>query len=221
MAQGQVDTEGLKSLLARHPLADGQPIYAVDVTTWPRCDAEASPDRGFYYHPSRHSAGQPIVAGWAYQLISQLGFARDSWTAPMDTRRLHPSEEDDAVAVEQIKALIARLPAQETVPWFVFDTGYNSVELAEGLRDTPVALLVRLRSDRCFYADPPRPRSGQAAPVAMVPSSPSRTPRRGRSRATNSGRKTSSMARCESEPGRACTLRPRTTRPAGPTAHVP
>lgn len=164
MAQGQVDTEGLKSLLARHPLADGQPIYAVDVTTWPRCDAEASPDRGFYYHPSRHSASQPIVAGWAYQLISQLGFARDSWTAPMDARRLHPNEDDDAVAVEQIKALIARLPAQETVPWFVFDTGYNSVELAEGLRDTPVALLVRLRSDRCFYADPPLPKKGVGRP---------------------------------------------------------
>jgi hypothetical protein len=30
---------------------------------WDRCDAECSPERGFYYHPSRHSAGQPIVAG--------------------------------------------------------------------------------------------------------------------------------------------------------------
>lgn len=100
LAEGQIDAELLKSLLARHPLADGQPIYAVDVTTWPRCDAEASPDRGFYYHPSRHSAGQPIVAGWAYQLISQLSFARDRWTAPMDARRLHPSEEDNPVAVE-------------------------------------------------------------------------------------------------------------------------
>jgi hypothetical protein len=29
----------------------------VDVTTWPRCDAECSPERGYYYHPSRHSAG--------------------------------------------------------------------------------------------------------------------------------------------------------------------
>jgi hypothetical protein len=58
-------------------LADGQPIYAVDVTTWPRCDAECSPEWGLYYHPSRHSAGQPIVADWAFQWICQLGFARD------------------------------------------------------------------------------------------------------------------------------------------------
>ena len=63
------------------------PIYAVDVSVWPRCDAEASPERGYYYHPSRHSAGQPIVAGWAYQLVAQLGFERDSWVAPVDARR--------------------------------------------------------------------------------------------------------------------------------------
>ena len=62
LAYGRVDTEALRDLLARHRLHDGEPIYAVDVSTWPRCDAETSPERGFYYHPSRHSAGQPIMA---------------------------------------------------------------------------------------------------------------------------------------------------------------
>ncbi len=37
--------------LARHPLAEGQPIYAVDISVWARCDAETSPQRGYYYHP--------------------------------------------------------------------------------------------------------------------------------------------------------------------------
>jgi DDE superfamily endonuclease len=53
-------------------------VYAVDVSVWSRCDAEVSPGRGYYYHPSRHSAGQPIVAGWAYQLVAGLSFERDS-----------------------------------------------------------------------------------------------------------------------------------------------
>jgi hypothetical protein len=92
----------------------GQPIYAVDVTTWPRCDAECSPERGLYYHPSRHSAGQPIVAGWAFQWICQLGFARDSWTAPLDARRLHPLDDSDHTAAVQVRALLARLPASAT-----------------------------------------------------------------------------------------------------------
>ncbi len=67
--RGRIDTEALRELLARHPLAGSgtPPVFAVDVSVWDRCDAETSPERGFYYHPSRHSAGQPIVAGWAYQ----------------------------------------------------------------------------------------------------------------------------------------------------------
>ena len=70
-------------------------IYALDVSVWPRCDAETSPERGYYYHPSRHSAGQPIVAGWAYQLVAELGFERDSWVAPVDARRVRPAEDTD------------------------------------------------------------------------------------------------------------------------------
>src|ERR671910_3377554 len=73
--RGRIEEESLRGLLASHPLAVSEtPVFAVDVRVWPRCDAECSPERGYYYHPSRHSAGQPIVAGWAYQFIAQLGF---------------------------------------------------------------------------------------------------------------------------------------------------
>jgi hypothetical protein len=158
LARGGIDAERLRDLLARHPLAGGQPIFAVDVTTWPRCDAECSPERGLYYHPSRHSAGQPIVAGWAFQWIAQLSFARDSWTAPVDAARLRPADDTDHTAAIQIRALLARLPAGGPIPWFVFDAGYDSAQLSLDLADAGVAVLVRLRSDRCFYADPlPRP----------------------------------------------------------------
>src|SRR5215204_5331807 len=155
LAHGRIDAERLRDLLARHPLAGEQPIYAVDVTTWPRCDAECSPERGLYYHPSRHSAGQPIVAGWAFQLVCQLGFARDSWTAPVDAARLHPLDDSDQLAARQVHALLRRLGAGGPVPWLVFDAGYDSAQLSLDLAGAPVAVLVRLRSDRCFYADPP------------------------------------------------------------------
>src|SRR5215211_1123610 len=86
--RGRIDAESLRRLLARHPLAESEtPIYAVDVSVWDRCDAECSPERGFYYHPSRHSAGKPIVAGWAYQFVAQLNFVRESWTAPVDLQQ--------------------------------------------------------------------------------------------------------------------------------------
>jgi hypothetical protein len=83
LARGRLDTEQLRDLLVRcRPAADPL-VFAVAVTTWPRCDAECPPERGYYYHPSRHSAGQPTIAGWAFQWTAQLGFGRDSWTAPV------------------------------------------------------------------------------------------------------------------------------------------
>jgi hypothetical protein len=155
LAEGSVDVAAFQRLLTRHAAGAGPAVYAVDLSVWPRCDAEASPGRGFYYHPSRHSAGQPIVAGWAYQWLAQLSFTRDSWTAPLDIRRVHPSQNANVVAVEQIRVLGSRLSVGSAPPLFVFDAGYDSAQLTQGLEQLPVAILVRLRADRCFYADPP------------------------------------------------------------------
>lgn len=162
LAVGQIDTSALEHLLSSHSLAGGEPVYAVDVSVWPRCDAETSPERALYYHASRHSAGQPIVAGWAYSWIAQVGFARESWTAPLRVRRLCPQENANVIAAEQIAAFLPQLPADDPLPWFLFDAGYDPVQLTQALGDTPAAILVRLRAGRCFYADPTsQPRTGR------------------------------------------------------------
>jgi hypothetical protein len=96
--KGRIGAGMLGNLLARVRLADDggrARINAVDQSSWPRCDAECSPDRGYYYHPIRHSAGQPIVAGWSCQLVAELGFERDSWVSPADIRRVRPEEDAD------------------------------------------------------------------------------------------------------------------------------
>jgi hypothetical protein len=154
--RGRINAEALRSLLARHPLAGSQtPVYAVDVSVWPRCDAEASPERGYYYHPSRHSAGQPIVAGWAYQFIAQLNFVRESWTAPVDVERVRPAKDANEVAAEQVKAFLRRSPEEGAAPLFVFDAGYDPVKVHQRLEGSPPCqILVRLRAGRRFYADP-------------------------------------------------------------------
>src|SRR6266436_2594098 len=103
LAAGEISNRTLEHLLTRHPLVGGEPIYAVDVSVWPRSDAETSPERALYYHASRHSAGQPIVAGWAYSWIAQLGFARESWTAPLRVQRACPHENNQVLAAEQIR----------------------------------------------------------------------------------------------------------------------
>ena len=156
LARGAVDEAALRSLVGRHPLDDGRPIYAVDTSVWPRDDAECSPARGYYYSSRRQSAGQPIVTGWSYSWLAQLSFTHDSWTAPLDARRVPPRGDVHAVAAEQIRDLAARRDIGAPVPLCVFDAGYDPEALARELGDLDggrVAVLVRLRSGRCFYAD--------------------------------------------------------------------
>jgi hypothetical protein len=155
LAEGRIGAGGLRDLLvACRP--EGWPlVFAVDGTSWPRCDAETSPQRGYYYHPSRHSAGKPIVAGWWYQQISQLNFGKDSWTWPVDCRRIGPGEDHVTATASQIRDLVCRLGATAAVPLFAFDGGYDPIALADELAGENAQLLVRVKGDRVFYADPP------------------------------------------------------------------
>jgi hypothetical protein len=158
--EGEVPADAVEALLAQHPLAEaagGPLIFGVDTSVWPRCDAETSAERGFYHHASRHSAGKPIVAGWSFQWVAQLSLTRDSWTAPLSVRRVPPGTEVNEAAARQIKALLARWPDtgdDGPLPLFAFDCGYDSVQLGESLAGGRVAIVVRLREGRCFYADP-------------------------------------------------------------------
>jgi hypothetical protein len=70
-------------------------------------------------------------------------------------------DDTDQQAARQVRALLERLPAGGPVPLFVFDAGYDSAQLTLDLAAAGVAVLVRLRSDRCLDADPPPPPAGK------------------------------------------------------------
>ena len=170
LARGEIAPAAVERLLAAQPLPldeDGVPLYAVDGSVWARCDAETSPERGYYHHPSRHSNGQPIVAGWLYQWVAQVRLTADSWTAPLSAERVPPGTNPNRVAAYQIKRVVVRRPPDGKCPLFLFDAGYDAVQVAQALDlahgACPVAIVVRLRSGRCFYADPP-PYPGQGRP---------------------------------------------------------
>jgi len=149
----------------------------------------SAPRVGVLLPPSRHSAGQPIVAGWCYQLIVGLELAPNSWTAPVDVRRLAPDDNSNLVAASQIRGLLDRLPgtaaatvhAHQQVPLVVVDGGFDPVQLQVELAGAPVQVLVRIRSDRNFYAAGHPRRDGRpGARPATAPSCrwPTRPPGR-------------------------------------------
>jgi hypothetical protein len=157
LADGGVDAEWLRRALISHRPAPWPLVFAVDASTWDRPDAETSPERGFYYSASKHSAGQPIAAGWSYQWIAQLGWNLDSWTAPLDATRIPPDADTTTATIEQVSRLVELLPADQAVPLFVFDAGYDPIAIGHGLAATRAQILVRIRDDRVFYTDPPAP----------------------------------------------------------------
>jgi hypothetical protein len=152
---GTMSFTRLEHLVAAQPLETTTAWYAVDASIWPRCDAETSPERGYYYHHSRHSHGQPIVAGWNYSWLVQIPERCSSWTAPLRVRRMQPGENINQVAAEQIRSFLRQRASDKLPPVFTFDAGYDPVQLGVALAGLDVSALVRLRSGRCFYADPP------------------------------------------------------------------
>jgi len=166
LAKGHIDENALRALLVEHRPADWPLVFAVDASTWARCDAECSPERGFHYSASRHSAGQPIVAGWSYQWINQLNWAKDSWSAPVDTMRISPATDATGATIDQVKRLVGLLPSDKEVPLFVFDAGYDAASLSEALADERCEVLVRISSSRVFHHDPaPLPAGARGRPA--------------------------------------------------------
>jgi len=154
LAYGSVDTDMLRWSLVAHRPPTWPAVFAVDASTWDRCDAETSPERGFHYSASKHSAGQPIVAGWSYQWITQLDWAPDSWTAPLDALRITPAMNATDATIEQVQRLVGLLGDNGDVSMFVFDAGYDPIAISAGLADNRAQVLVRIRNDRVFHPDP-------------------------------------------------------------------
>jgi hypothetical protein len=113
-----------------------------------------------YYSATKHSAGQPVVAGWNFQWSAQFSWAHDSWTSPLDALRIKPNESGTDVTIAQVRRLVRLLGASDVAPMFVFDAGYDPIALGQGLTGAAAQVLVRISSKRVFYPDP-GPRTGQ------------------------------------------------------------
>ena len=151
---GGVDEDRLRRLLVDNRPPDWPHVFAVDASTWARCDAKTSPERGFHYSASKHSNGQPIVAGWCYQWTTQLGWSPDSWTAPVDAQRLTPTTDTTTATIEQVQRLVGLLGPTADVPMFVFDAGYDPIAIGHGLTGNRTQTLTRISSKRVFHPNP-------------------------------------------------------------------
>jgi DDE superfamily endonuclease len=102
-----------------------------------------------------------MVPGWPYSVVVALETGRSSWTAPLDIQRLARGDDAATVTAAQLRRVITDLitaghwrPGDPDI-LIVADAGYDGPRLAFVLADLPVAMLVRMRSDRVLRRPAP------------------------------------------------------------------
>ncbi len=153
---GRIDIARFRTVMARQaiPRCDGRIVLAIDVSHWLRPDANTSPQRMFCHTYGRGKGQAQMIPGWPYSFVAALEPGRSSWTAPLDVVRVGPDDDRTDLAAAQLRDVVDRLITTghwrtgEPEIWIVGDSGYDGVRLAFPLADLPIAILVRLRSDR-------------------------------------------------------------------------
>jgi hypothetical protein len=168
LAEGRIDPGGLRRLLlgASAPARADEPLmYAIDVTPHARPDAEYADERVMVQ--VRGKGGDKFLPGWPYSLLVGVQWGSSSWVDPIEARRLRPGEDHTDVTVEQITGLLAdlhrtgRWQRGDPPPLVMLDAGNYATDISHALAGRCVQVLVRLRSTRVFYADPPPREPGQ------------------------------------------------------------
>ncbi|WP_231642313.1 NF041680 family putative transposase [Nocardia sp. NRRL S-836] len=169
LARGHLDVDRLRIALTAVSLpraADGRLVLAVDVTCWLRPEAHTCSQRILCHTYGRGKDQHMMVPGWPYSIVVALETGRHSWTAPLDAVRLAPGDDAASVTARQIRDVVTRLiaaghwsPGDPDIV-IVADAGYDGPRLAHVLADLPIAVLVRMRSDRVLRRPAPAYISG-------------------------------------------------------------
>jgi DDE superfamily endonuclease len=173
---GRMQIERLRRELAGLALprdGRGRIVLAVDVSRWLRPDAASAPQRLFCHVYGRGKSAAQLVPGWPYSFVAAVEPGRSSWTAMLDVVRLGPADDLTQITAEQARAVVNRL--HQAGQWVeadppilvLFDAGYDLTRLAWLLRDAPLVVAGRLRSDRVFYLPAPPRTPGQVGRPAQ------------------------------------------------------
>ncbi len=110
---GGVDEERLRRLLAGELPAGAPLMLGIDATTFPRPNAECSPDRGLDYAPCRCDGDRKVVPGRQFQWVMGLERGSSSWTLAVDARRLPDGGRPVPATASQIRDLAGRLDRRQ------------------------------------------------------------------------------------------------------------
>lgn len=182
LGEGKLCLERVRKALYRNQPEDAGKIadyevYAADCTEEPHPEAETLADRT----QSKKGRAAPKIIGHRYSWIVRVVSWKPSWCMPQDIERVPSEKTDSQVGAEQVKRLDKQSPNLKVV---VADSLYsNYVFLVAFLETVVTEALVRMRSNRVLYEEPPEPKEKQRGRPRkhgekFKPSKPSRLPDR-------------------------------------------
>lgn len=160
LKSGRILLPRLRQVLFRHQPEEaetiaGHEIYAVDCTGDPAPEAKSLPDRG----QSKKGRHAPLEVGHTYSWLVRLVERGTSWCMPLDIARVSTESTDSQVGGEQVAALAKHKSRPKVI---VADSLYcNATFLSIFLTLQFVYALVRIRSNRVLYEEPPERQPGQ------------------------------------------------------------
>ena len=160
LRSGRMVLPRLRRVLFRHQPEDaetiaGYEVYAVDCTGDPATEAKTLPDRG----QSKKGRNAPLEVGHTYSWLVRLVQRGTSWCMPLDIGRVSTESSDSQVGADQVAALAEHNRRPKVV---VADSLYcNATFLVIFLTVEYIYALVRIRSNRVLYEQPPEREPGQ------------------------------------------------------------
>ena len=153
---GEIDSNWLRSYLARQVPQMGICVFPLDGSPWPRPRSRVLDDCQYIYQASSDVNGGTITVGYPYSLLEWCVEAHTSWSLPIDARRVPSTKTAQEIGAEQIQALAkARTACSEALDIIAADGKYGNSGFLRSVKGLRCGILARLRRDRVLYAQPP------------------------------------------------------------------
>jgi hypothetical protein len=168
--RGTQDRAWLTKYLSQQlePHDDQVVVMALDMSAWPRPDAETLPDRQFVRSATQDATGEDVVIGQPYSILAWVADPEGSWALPVRVARVSSDQTEVEAGVAQVRAFCEARGAEaltQRLHVIVADGRYGNHRFFGPLRDRACGLLARMRCDRVLYQLPqPRVHPGPGRP---------------------------------------------------------
>jgi hypothetical protein len=153
---GEIDSQWLRTYLARQVPQTGLCVFPLDGSPWPRPRSRVLDDRQYVYQASSAVNGGTITVGYPYSLLEWCVEPHSSWSLPVDPRRVPSTQTPQEVGAEQIQALAeARSDFLDVLDLVAADGKYGNAGFLRSVKGLRCGIVARLRCDRVLYGPPP------------------------------------------------------------------